>query len=267
MTKIGIAGLGAIGLPLARRLAAGAVPGVALAAVASRDSAKARALLEAEAIAVPVVDLAALAERSDIVVECAPAAALRDIAKPVLVAGKKLIVVSAGALLGHPDLVALAEKTGAQIIVPSGALLGLDAVAAAAEGRIHSVRMITRKPPNGLSGAPYLVANNIVVDGIREPLRVFEGSAREAAKGFPANVNVAVALSLAGIGPDETRIEIWADPTVTRNTHSIRVDSDSARFEMTIENIPSENPKTGRITPQSVLAVLRKLNAPLRVGT
>ena len=91
--------------------------------------------------------------------------------------------------------------------------------------------------------------------------------AREAAKGFPANLNVAVALSLAGIGPDRTTVEIWADPTVTRNTHRIEVDSDSARFSMAIENIPSENPKTGLITALSVIACLRKLNAPLRIGT
>jgi aspartate dehydrogenase len=78
---------------------------------------------------------------------------------------------------------------------------------------------------------------------------------------------VAVALSLAGIGPDRTRLDIWADPTVTRNTHRIQVDSDSARIDMTIENIPSENPKTGRITALSVIATLRKLHAPLRVGT
>jgi aspartate dehydrogenase len=266
-TKVGIAGLGAIGMPIARKLANGAIPDMELAAVASRDGAKARAQLEAERIGVPVVALAELAELSDIVIECAPAAALRDIAKPVLAAGKKLLVVSVGALLSHPDLIALAKENGAQIVVPSGALLGLDAVAAAAEGRIHSVRMVTRKPPGGLSGAPYLVANKIDVDGLSAPLRVFEGSARDAAKGFPANVNVAVALSLAGIGPDETRIEIWADPGVARNTHSIRVDSDAARFEMTIENIPSENPKTGRITPQSVIATLRKMSAPLRVGT
>jgi aspartate dehydrogenase len=98
-------------------------------------------------------------------------------------------------------------------------------------------------------------------------LRVFSGSAREAAKGFPANLNVAAALSLAGIGPDRTVLEIWADPTVTRNTHRIEVDSDSASFSMTIENIPSENPRTGRITALSVIALLRKLSAPVRVGT
>jgi aspartate dehydrogenase len=98
-------------------------------------------------------------------------------------------------------------------------------------------------------------------------LKIFDGTAREAAKGFPANLNVAVALSLAGIGADRTRVEIWADPTVTRNTHRIEVDSDSARFSMGIENIPSENPKTGRITALSVIACLRKLRAPLRIGT
>ncbi len=91
---------------------------------------------------------------------------------------------------------------------------------------------------------------------------MFRGTAREAAAGFPANVNVAAALSLAGIGPERTRTEIWADPTVERNCHTIEVDADSARFTLTIENIPSENPKTGRITALSVLAALRKLACP-----
>jgi aspartate dehydrogenase len=96
---------------------------------------------------------------------------------------------------------------------------------------------------------------------------VFAGTAREGAAGFPANVNVAAALSLAGIGPDRTMMEIWADPFLSRNCHTIEVDSDSARFTLSIENVPSENPKTGRITALSVLAALRKLHTPLRVGT
>jgi aspartate dehydrogenase len=127
--------------------------------------------------------------------------------------------------------------------------------------------MITRKPPRGLAGAPYLEANGIAVEGLNAPKRVFAGSAREAAAGFPANVNVAAALSLAGIGPDRTMMEIWADPSVDRNCHMIEVDSDSARFTLSIENVPSENPRTGRITALSVLAALRKLHAPLRVGS
>jgi aspartate dehydrogenase len=127
--------------------------------------------------------------------------------------------------------------------------------------------MTTRKPPNGLAGAPYLVANGISVDGLNEAKRVFSGTAREAAAGFPANVNVAAALSLAGIGPDRTMIDIWADPSVTRNCHVIEVDADSASFTLSIENVPSENPKTGKIVALSVLAALRKLHAPLAVGT
>ncbi len=265
-TRVAIAGLGAVGRALARRLAAG-VPGLVLAAVAVGDRPKARAWLEAERIGCPIVDLDALPERADLAVECAPADALEHICRPMLGAGKRVMVLSCGALLPRPHLVELAKAHGGQIIVPTGALLGLDAVTAAAEGTIHSVRMVTRKPPRGLSGAPYLVANGISVDGLNEAKRVFAGSAREAAAGFPANVNVVAALALAGVGPDRTMIEIWADPALSRNCHTIEVDADSARFSFSIENIPSENPKTGRITALSVLAALRKLNAPLRVGT
>jgi aspartate dehydrogenase len=266
-TKVAIAGLGAIGTAVARRLASNAIPGMVLVAVAARDKDRARKTLADSGVNVPVVEIAALPALADIVVECAPAAILADIVRPVLMAKKKVIVLSVGALLSHPELIELAKSGGGQIIVPTGALLGLDAVGAAAEGRIHSVRMVTRKPPNGLAGAPYLAEHKIDIENIDAPLRVFEGTAREAAKGFPANLNVAVALSLAGIGPDETRLEIWADPMVTRNTHRIVIDSDSAQLDMTIANIPSENPRTGRITALSVISTLRKLNAPLRVGS
>jgi aspartate dehydrogenase len=138
---------------------------------------------------------------------------------------------------------------------------------AAAEGTIHSVTMITRKPPSGLEGAPYLVARGMSLKDLKAPMKIFDGSAREGARGFPANVNVAAALSLAGIGPDKTRLEIWADPALTRNTHRIEVDADTARFSMAIEGIPSENPRTGRIVPLSVIAALRGLVAEIKVGT
>ena len=214
-----------------------------------------------------IVALAELPEHADLAVEAAPAAVLEAICRPMLEAGKSVMVLSAGALLPRPELIALAREKGGQIVVPTGALIGLDAVTAAAEGTIHAVRMTTRKPPKGLIGAPYLEANGISVEGLNAAKRVFSGTAREAAAGFPANVNVAAALSLAGIGPDRTTIDIWADPAVTRNCHTIEVESDSATFSMTIENIPSENPKTGRITALSALAALRKMHAPLRVGT
>jgi aspartate dehydrogenase len=266
MTRVAIGGLGAIGRVLARRLTDG-MPGLALACAAVRDQAKARAWLDAERIACPLVEPEVFPEHADLAIECAPAAVLERICRPMLEAGKQVMVLSAGALLPRPELIELAKERGGQIIVPTGALLGLDAVTAAAEGQIHSVRMITRKPPRGLVGAPYLEANGISLEGLNGPKRVFAGSAREAAAGFPANVNVAAALSLAGIGPDRTSMEIWADPSVERNCHTIEIDSDSARFTVSIENIPSENPKTGRITALSVLAALRKIHTPLRVGS
>lgn len=265
-TRVGIAGLGAIGRTLAHALAKG-MPGLELAGVAARDHVKAHTWLDQEGIACPIVKLEAMPSHADLLVECAPASVLQDICLPMLSARKRVVVLSAGALLSHPDLIELAEHKGGQIIVPTGALIGLDAVTAAAQGVIHSVRMVTRKPPQGLAGSPYLVENNISVEGLTEPKLVFAGTAREAAAGFPANVNVVAALSLAGIGPDRTMIEIWADPSATRNCHAIEVDSDSARFSMSIENIPSENPRTGRITALSVLATLAKLHAPLCVGT
>jgi aspartate dehydrogenase len=265
--RIAIGGLGAIGKALARRLTDGSVPGVVLAAVSAKNQEKAREFINTLPHPVPVLELSQLEPVADIVVECAPAAILGDVIGPFLRARKKAIVLSVGAILFRPDLIELARQSGGTILVPTGALIGLDAVVAAAEGEIHSVQMITRKPPNGLAGAPYLIEHGISMEGLTEPLKVFTGNAKEAAKGFPANLNVVVALALAGIGPDRTMLEIWADPTVVRNTHTITVDSDSARFTMTMENIPSENPKTGRIVAQSVTALLRKMTSSFVVGT
>ncbi|WP_095055211.1 aspartate dehydrogenase [Pseudomonas sp. Irchel s3b2] len=264
--RIGIVGLGAVGASLARTFDAG-IPGIRLVGITVRNPERAAGVLANLKNPPALLDLDELAQASDVVIECAPATLLPQIALLVLSAGKKLVVLSSGALLENPHLIDLARLHGGQILVPTGALLGLDAVTAAAEGVIHSVRMITRKPPRGLVGAPYLLENFISIEGLDKPKRVFKGSAREAARGFPANLNVVVALSLAGIGPDRTTLEIWADPSVTRNTHLIEVDADSASLTMTIENIPSDNPRTGRITAQSVVALLRKMNAPLRIGT
>ena len=264
--KVGLAGLGAIGLGVARRLETG-IPGLVLAAIAVRDPEKARRNLPDAGTRIPIVAAEALAQTCDIVVEGLPPAPFRGVAIAAIDAGKIFMPLSVGQLLQNWDLVERAKTTGARIIVPTGALLGLDAVRAAAEGTIHSVTMITRKPPNGLAGAPYLVEQGISLENLKEPKKIFDGTAREGARGFPANVNVAAALSLAGIGPDKTRLEIWADPTLTRNTHRIEVDADTARFSMMIEGVPSENPRTGRIVPLSVIAALRGLVAELKVGT
>ena len=264
--RIAIAGFGAIGFEIAKALDRG-IPNLQLSAVSAKNRASAAERLAKFRYVPPVMPIEELEPFADIVIECAPSSLLASIAEPFLAAGKTAIILSAGALLTNDGLFETARKNGGQIVVPTGALIGLDAVTAAAEGKIQSVRMITRKPVRGLHGAPFLTERKIDLEGLTESICVFRGSAREAAVGFPANINVAVALSLAGIGPDRTTIEIWADPAGTRNVHHIEVEADSARFSMSIENIPSENPKTGRITALSVISYLRKLDASLRVGS
>lgn len=266
--RVGIGGLGATGLKVAQVLDVGGIPGMELAAISAADFEKAKRNMTDFKCQVPIVKLSELPEYADVIVECAPSAVFRDVAVPALEAGKIFIPISVGGLLIHDDLKKLVEKNNARIIVPTGALIALDAVRAAAEGTIYSVTMIIRKPPAGLEGAPFIIKNEIDLSAIKKPIMVFEGSAREGAKGFPANVNVAAALSLAGVGPDKTVLEIWADPTIDRNIQHFKVDADSASFEATIKNIPSEeNLKTARITALSVIAALRGLTSSFKVGS
>ena len=266
--RIGIVGFGAVGQQVAVALQQEPC-GLTLAAITSGNLDKARRrAAELLSKPPPVTTLAETAVLSDLVVEAAPAAAFDSIARTTLMAGKSLLVLSVGALLECEEAYkTLARKHGATIHVASGAIGGLDAITSASAGAVDAVRMITRKPPQGLSGAPYLVQNGIDVANLAKPQVVFEGTARQACQGFPANVNVSAAVSLAGIGPDQTQIQIIADPTIERNMHDVEITGEFGRFTTHIENIPTNNPRSGILTALSVIATLRKLASPLQVGT
>ncbi|MDA0306140.1 MAG: aspartate dehydrogenase [Proteobacteria bacterium] len=265
--RVGIAGLGTVGLPVAKWLDGG-VEGLELSAVAAGNQERAEERLQDFNVAVPVLGIKELVAVSDIIVESAPPEMFVEIAETTLKAGLLFVPLSVTSLLDRMDLVDLARETGARIIVPTGAILGLDAIRSAALGVVHSVTMLTRKPPAGLKKAPFVIEQGIDLDGLEQPLMLFRGNAAEAAKKFPANVNVAVALGLAGVGPEKTDFEIWADPGVTRNTHTIKVVADTANFEMTIAVQPTpDNPATGMIVPLSVMETLRGLVTPFKVGT
>lgn len=266
--RVAVAGLGAIGMRVAEVVARGEVAGCRLVAVSANDRNRATQRVAGFPTPPAVVGLEDLAEVADAIIECAPAAVFDQVAGPVVEQGKTLMPLSVGALLQRPALIETARASGARIIVPTGAIIGLDTVRAMAVGEIHAVTLETRKPPNGLSGAPHLVENGIDISGLTAPMRVFRGTAREAAIGFPANVNVAAALALAGFGPEQTKVEVWADPSIDRNIQAVTISSDSGEATMTMRNIPSdENPRTGRIVAQSVIATLQRLTAPLTVGT
>ena len=151
--------------------------------------------------------------------------------------------------------------------MPSGAIAGLDGVKGACLGAITSVTMETRKPPAGLAGAPWVVERRIDLAAIREETLIFEGPATEACRAFPANVNVLAALSLVGVGPERTRIKIFAAPGQKMNRHRITVEGEFGRLAVEVENVPSENPRTGKLSCLSTIALLRELGATLRVGT
>ena len=264
--KVGVVGLGAIGRQVCRALDAG-LPGLTLSSATARTRERGEAFLATLKCRPPFLDLDALIRASDLVVEASTQAHLQEIAPKALGAGRDLVVLSCGALLGREDWIALAEANGARISVPSGAIAGLDGVKGGAIGAIRGITMETRKPPAGLAGAPWIMERRIDLDGIREETLIFEGPATEACRAFPANVNVLAALSLAGIGPERTRTKIYAVPGLTLNMHRIRVEGEFGTLAIEVQNVPSENPRTGRLSYLSTIALLRDLGATLRVGT
>jgi aspartate dehydrogenase len=243
--------------------------GLEIAAVSARDLGAAAARAEEMGLGVPVVSADRLPEHCRVVVECATYEGFRAIVEPAVRAGAHVVCVSIGALAVNMDLVDLAAEHGATVQVASGAMPGLDIVRSAREGGIDSVRLTSHILPRSLAHEAYVVERGIDLAGAaREPVPVFSGSAREAAQHFPRHFNVAVALSLAGIGLDRTEIEIFADGRVPGARHTVRVKSEVVELEMTSQNFPSpENNRTSRIVAPSILAALRELHAPVRVGS
>jgi aspartate dehydrogenase len=265
LKSIGIVGLGAIGKALLGAAQSGKIA-VRVAGVTSRTEASARDFLATCDNPPPYLSLDALIRQSDMIVEAAGGGVVPELAKKVFAAGKELMVISVGALVEHPEIIAEARRTGCRLHIPSGAIAGLDGIKSACVGEITHITHTTRKPPAGLEGAPYLVERGISLAGLQEEKEVFSGTAREACRGFPANVNVTGAVGLAGIGPDRTRVRIIAVPGLARNCHDIDVEGEFGKLHVHIENIPSENPKTGKLTALSIIRAVQDAVDPVRIG-
>lgn len=267
--RVGLAGFGTVGQELARRLSAGAIPEARLTAVSARDLDKARrnsARLAPQPLVVPVAELPMHAE---VIVECATGEALPEIARAALAAGRILIPVSVGGLAAHPEVLDWAGANGGRIRIATGALPGLDGIRTAAEGEISRLRLTSRIRPDSLVREAYLRERGFdFTRPLSEPVQVFEGTAREAALAFPKHFNVAVTLSLAGIGLDRTEVVVFADPDVPGAVHQVEVEADDIRLSLTSRNRPSAtNPRTSRAVAPSIMAALRALVAPVQVGS
>ena len=197
----------------------------------------------------------------DFVIEAAEPMVAKKYAPAVVRHGISMLILSVGALADEAFTQAIADLCrvhNSRVYLPSGAIGGLDALAAAnALGEIEEVRLTTRKPPGALG---------LEVEG-GEPVTLFSGVAAEAISKFPKNINVAVTLSLAGLGPKQTLVEIIADPGVVRNTHEVTIKGKAGMVKVVLENLPMpSNPKTSYLAALSALSTLQRLNQPIKVG-
>lgn len=255
--KVGLVGCGNIGADLCIALQRGTIP-AEIVALTDADPERAGVLQRSFQLDAEICSLEENVQRVDFLVECAVAAAVPGVLRAAIAHQRDVLVMSVGGLVEHFALLEEARAAGIQVRIPSGALCGLDGIRAAMEAGLHCVTLTTRKPPKGLQGAPYLVEKGIDLDGLREPTVVFEGNALEACKAFPANVNVAAALSLMGIGPLETRVRVMAVPGATENSHEVFAEGAFGRLTATTVNLPSpRNPKSSYLASLSACAELR----------
>lgn len=268
---IALIGCGFIGTLIAEHIAAGDLP-LKLKLALDRNPEKVERIQamfdKPPAVAESIDDITA--SDVNLVIEAASIEAVHSFAKPLLSSGKDMMIMSVGAFSTpgfYKTIEEICNRNQAKVFLPSGAIGGLDAISSAAVGRLDSVALTTIKNPSSLEGAPYVVENEIKLSEIKERTKIFSGSATEAIEGFPANVNVAAALGIVGVGAIRTRVDIIADPEVEINIHEIQAKGDSGELWFRAENLPSiENPKTSILAALSAIAMLKKITSPINVG-
>lgn len=271
MLKVGIIGCGFIGGQICRAIDRGEI-GMELYALYDATEGRVSKLVSSLETCRPQgMELEKLVENVDLVVECASQRAVRSTLPVALKAGCDAMVLSVGAFADpnlREELFGLAAAHNCKLYFPSGAVVGIDGLKSASSAEIYSVTLTTRKPPAGLMGAPFVEEHRIKLENIDEEMLIFEGSASEAVKAFPANVNVAATISLAGIGFERTNVKLIADPGLSRNVHEVSVEGAFGRFTTRVENLPSpENPRTSYLAALSAISTLKKLANPVQIGT
>jgi aspartate dehydrogenase len=211
-----------------------------------------------------------LKEDLDLILEAASQEAVRTLIPKALRAKKNVMIMSTGALVDEillKEIKEIAEKNNLKVYLPSGAIVGLDGIKSASD-EIERVTLKTIKPPKALEGAPFFEKHHVNLSEIKRPILIYEGPAKEAVKLFPANINVAASLSLAGIGSEKTNIQIIVDPNITSNIHEIIAEGSFGIIKTRVENVPSpDNPKTSYLAALSAIATLKKITEPIQIGT
>jgi len=264
MTSIGLIGYGGIAQDVVAALRA-AGGGAKIVGVLCRPgrAAKARVALGGIAVAGALAELLAL--RPDIVAEVAGQSAVAEYGPEILRRGVDLLVISVGAL-ADPALLerlkAAAHDGKSRMLLPAGAIGGLDAIAAMRLGGLTAVRYRSRKPPAAWRGSP---AEKVAdLDKLTGRTVLYRGTAGEAALLYPQNANVAAAVALAGLGFGKTEVELVADPDAPGNVHEIEAEGAAGRFAIQLQGKPSRsNPKTSALAALSVARALINLDATI----
>lgn len=263
--RIALIGYGAIGAAVHHLLQQHAAGDVEVVAILVRDPARVAAQApEAAPLLLGQLD-AVLARRPSLVVECAGHAAVDAHAAKVLQAGMDLMLVSVGALANlEREQVLLASARAAQrrLILPAGAIGGIDWLVAARSAGLHQVTYRSRKPPSAWLGST--AEQRLDLAALTTATPFFQGSAREAALQYPRNANVAATVALATLGFDQTQVEMVADPQVTANIHEVDAVSEGGRMTLRLEGVPDpHNPRSSVMTAHSVVRCIRNRNATL----
>ena len=269
---VGLIGCGAIGRDMAMTIHSGDVPGARVVALFDVEESQGTSLaseLNDPGLFHGDIDEFLDVSGLDLVVECASGAAVRAHAERVLEKGRDLMVMSTGALLDSALMARLSELAvakGRKFLAPSGAIGGIDAIRAGG-GLLEEVAIITTKPPEGLKGSPGFA--DWEGKEITAPQVIYEGPAVDGVKLFPANTNVAATLSLAGLGPDKTKMKVIADPKAPGNVHEIEAKGSFGVMRLSFENRPHpNNPKTSYLAILSAIELLRKACTPgPQIGT
>ncbi|MDD5505614.1 MAG: aspartate dehydrogenase [Candidatus Omnitrophica bacterium] len=268
--KIGIVGCGAIGNSLSKEIVNGLRKDACLAALYDIKTEKAQALSKklTRSRKLCAGSLKDLIRRSELVIEASSAKASWEIVSQALSAKCKVMVMSVGGMVGHlEELYVLSRKNNAMVYFPSGAISGVDALKAANIGGVKKVVLTTRKNPKAFCGVEF-VEKHFNLAGLKQDKVLFNGSASEAVKYFPQNINVAAVLGLAGIGMRKTRVRIIACPAVNKNIHEIEIESKAAKIFTRTENIlHPQNPKTSFLAVLSAIATLKQILQPVKIGT
>jgi aspartate dehydrogenase len=271
LLKVGIVGCGAIGSSLAKTIVKNFSVQAKLVALFDIDTRKSQDLSRrvSRYKGLAVAELGQLIRKSELVIEAASAKSSWEIAGKVLSQGRDIMLMSVGGIVSRSkELSALAKKYNARVYIPSGAISGVDALKAANLGKIKRVTLTTRKNPVSFRGVRYIEKKGIDLKRIKNERILFSGSAKDAVKYFPQNINVAAILSLAGLGENKTQVRIVASPDVKKNIHEIQVESGAARIFTRTENIlHPDNPKTSYLAVLSAVATLKQILEPVRIGT